>query len=131
MFGDFSVYNVIAAPVTAVPLSFDGMEPLKYTKWGKPQTAKHGDWLIAEQDGQSAYTCAADVFAATYQPVAGQPGRYQKFGTVEAAEATEPGTVQTLEGSTDYVAGDFVLRGPSGDMWAMGATKFHARYAAT
>lgn len=129
MFGAFKTYNVIAAPVTAVLLAFDDMEPLRYTKWGGPQVANHGDWLIAESDGKSAYTCAADVFAATYAPVDGQPGRFQKFGSVEAAEATADGSIETREGFTSYAAGDMILRGPLGDMWAMSSAKFRARYA--
>lgn len=119
-------YNVIAAPVTAVPLKFDAMEPLRYTKWGSAQVASHGDWLIAEEDG-TARTCRADVFAATYQPT-GAPGQYQKFGYVDAEVATEDGTVATLEGSTVYKAGDFIVTNATGEQYAMSAAKFHARY---
>lgn len=28
-----------------------------------------GDWIIREADGSGFYPCAADVFAATYEPV--------------------------------------------------------------
>jgi len=28
-----------------------------------------GEWVILEADGEHAYPCAADVFAATYDPV--------------------------------------------------------------
>lgn len=123
-------YNVIpGTPVVAVPLKFDAMEPLRYTKWGGAQVAEHGDWLIAEADGQSAYTCKGDVFAATYQPT-GAPGQYQKFGHVDAEVATEDGAVETLEGSTAYKAGDFIVTNATGERYAMSAAKFHSRYTA-
>lgn len=123
-------YNVIpGTPVVAVQLRFDDMAPLRYTKWGDNQTAHHGDWLIAELDGSGAYTCAEAVFKATYQAIDVR-GQYQKFGTVEAEIATEDGAVKTLEGSTNYKAGDYIVTNATGEQYAMSAAKFAARYSA-
>ena len=127
---EWNTYKPVFAPITAIPLAFDGMDTLRYHKagWGPDeQNAGLGDWLAQAPDGD-VYTIAAPVFAATYAPVPGSPGRYQKFGTVEAQRAGAPGTLATLEGSTTYAAGDFIVRGPKGDVWAMSEAKFRARY---
>lgn len=121
-------YAVIpGTPVVAVQLRFDDMVPLRYTKWDADQAAKHGDWLIAETDGRGSYTCEESVFNATYQATDVR-GQYQKFGTVEAEIATEDGAVKTLEGSTSYKAGDYIVTNSTGEQYAMSAAKFEARY---
>ena len=129
--GEFRTYRVKPSRVTAIPLAFGGLN-MGYVKdaWGPAvQTAKAGDWLVQSHIDGDVYTIDADVFAKSYTPV-GDPGVYEKFGTVEAALATGDGDgeIPTLEGTTTYAAGDYICRGVNGELWAMSARKFEARY---
>jgi hypothetical protein len=74
------------------------------------------------------YTIDAETFGATYHEVS--PGLYEKKSTVWASQATQPGTIQTKEGSTAYEAGDYlVFNDPAGkDGYAMKAETFHGLY---
>lgn len=42
--------------------------------------------------------------------------------------ATEPGTIQTLEGPVDYVAGHRIITGPKGERYPVTPVKFAAYY---
>ena len=122
-------YHVIpGTPVVAVQLAFDNMQLLHYTKWGGAQVANHGDWLIADPAG-GAYTCDQDVFAATYRETEVR-GQYQKFGTIEAERATEDGVITTLEGSSEYAAGDYIVTNPTGERYPVKAAVFGKKYRA-
>mgnify|MGYP001000091360 CR=1 FL=1 len=127
--GEFRTYRVKPSRVTAIPLAFGGLN-MGYVKdaWGPAvQTAKAGDWLVQSHIDGDVYTIDVDVFVKSYAPV-GDPGVYEKFGTVEAALATGDGEIPTLEGTTTYAAGDYICRGMNGELWAMSARKFEARY---
>ena len=40
--------------------------------------------------------------------------------------ATEPGTVQTLEGPVNYLAGHYIMNGPKGEQYPITPEKFHS-----
>jgi len=113
------------AQVTAVRLELE-TAGFTYQKWGGNQRCKPGDWLV--DNAGDVYTVDGEVFARTYREVG--PGRYEKTGDVWAEPASTAGTIGTKEGSTDYVAGDFlVFNDPEGtDGYAIEATKFRALY---
>jgi hypothetical protein len=106
-----------------LPLDSDG---LVYRKWGGHQKAKPGDWLV-ENDGD-VYTVDAGVFARTYRP-AGR-GIYVKTAPVWAERAQQRGSVPTLEGSTRYEAGDYLVSNAAdgSDQYAVTAAKFDSLY---
>ena len=113
------------ASVTAVQLDLE-TEGFTYRKWGGTQRCKPGDWLV-DNDGE-VYTIDAETFAGTYEKVG--LGVYAKNVPVWAKEATESGTIQTKEGSTDYRAGDFLVfnQADGGDGYAVEPEKFHSLY---
>ena len=55
---------------------------------------------------------------------------YRKTGVVYARAATEPGTVVTNEGSSDYRAGDYLVfnEPDDGDAYAVSKDKFEKMY---
>lgn len=82
-----------------------GALPLWVVKSSATCRVEQGDWIIREPDGSGYYPCAADVFAATYEPaeasVAPAPGSgTDDTGRVSlAAEANagpRPGAVPAL-----------------------------------
>ena len=97
-----------------------------YTKWGGEQRCKPGDWIL--DNGEDIYTVDGDTFARTYRSVA--PGRYEKHVTVWAEQASRDGRIGTLEGSTEYVSGDYLVYNDRErlDGWAMSAESFRALY---
>jgi len=113
--------------VTAVRLDLD-IEGFTYQKWGGTQRCKKGDWIV--NSDSDAYTVDAETFKRTYHMLS--PGLYEKTGSVWAEEASEPGAIQTKEGSTAYRKGDFlVFNDPDRkDGYAMSSTKFHQLYEA-
>jgi hypothetical protein len=112
-------------PVAAVRLALD-TDGLVYRKWGGQQRAKQGDWIV-DNDGD-VYTVDADVFARTYRQTA--IGAYVKTTPVWAQRAAHAGSVKTIEGSTQYEPGDYLVSNNSdgSDEYAMKAEKFEALY---
>ena len=111
--------------VTAVQFDLEA-EEFTYRKWGGTQRCKRGDWLV--NNAGDTYTIDRDVFARTYREIA--PGRYVKDAPVWAVKTDKAGTIKTIEGSTDYVVGDYlVYNDPQGqDGYAMNGAKFHSLY---
>jgi hypothetical protein len=111
--------------VLAVQLALE-MDGFSYRKWGAEQRCTAGDWLV-DNDGD-VYTVAEKEFARTYQEI--EPGRYWKATPIWAEPAAAPGSIQTLEGTTHYEAGDYVVAneelGPP--TYAVKAKKFEAMY---
>ena len=95
--------------VIAVQLDLQ-FEQFNYQKWGDTQRALPGDWLVCNQG--DTYTVDAEVFAKTYTQVA--PGQYKKTATVWAWQASEQGAVKTIEGSTAFSAGDYLIADAEG-----------------
>lgn len=111
--------------VAAVQLKLD-TEGLHYRKWGHDQLAKPGDWLV--DNAGDVYTVDAEAFARTYRQVG--RGAYLKSAPVWAALATTAGGVDTSEGRTEYLAGDWLVsnREDGGDAYAISATRFEQLY---
>jgi hypothetical protein len=111
--------------VTAVKLDLD-TDGFTFRKWGGEQRCKAGDWLVENQG--DTYTVDAEVFDRTYALVS--PGVYRKITPVWAEEAEAPGTVDTMEGTTDYAAGDFIVSNheDGADSWAITAEMFRKLY---
>lgn len=123
-------YKPNAPAVLAIAITLALVAPIRYRKesWGPDdQTADEGDYLVQAYDGE-VYTVKKGVFETTYAPVEGCPGTYKKFVEVTAFIAEEDGFVETLEGRTEYAAGDYVVTNPGGDVYAMRPEKFLARY---
>jgi hypothetical protein len=114
--------------VTAVRLDLD-TEGFVYQKWGGSQRCKRGDWLVNNQG--DVYTVDRETFERTYRMVS--PGVYEKEAAVWAQEADQPGTIRTIEGSTDYKAGDYLVSNDrqGNDSYAISREKFHSLYELT
>ena len=112
--------------VVAVQLNLD-TEGLHYQKWGDQQFAKKGDWLI-DNDG-SIYSIDKAAFARTYQLVS--PGQYQKVSDIYAKLADKDSCIDTLEGKTHFLKGDYIVYenpGQTEGAYAVSAEKFEAMY---
>jgi hypothetical protein len=111
--------------VVAVQLALE-TEGFSYRKWGSDQRCNAGDWLV-NNDGD-IYTVAEKEFARTYREL--EPGHFWKATPIWAEKATASGSVQTLEGTTHYAAGDYVVAdektGPA--TYAIGGKKFETMY---
>lgn len=112
-------------PVVAVRLDLD-TDGFEYRKWGGVQRCKAGDWIV-HNDGD-VYTVDAESFEQTYERVS--PGIYVKVAPVWAERASDDGVVKTKEGSTDYVAGDYLVSNHEDgtDAWAVKPEDFEAMY---
>jgi hypothetical protein len=107
------------------------MEPLQYRKWGGVQTAKPGDWLVLSNG--DTYTIDADEFVKTYDRDPGEAGVFRKTAVTYAFEASEAGKITTLEGESEYAAGDYICA-PNPEMKAaypVSRETFEATYEAT
>lgn len=115
----------IQRPVTAVQLDLD-CDDFTYTKWGGEQLCKKGDWLV--NNGGDTYTVDGNVFARTYKALS--PGVYVKSAPIWAEVATEAGTVETLEGRSDYKPGDFLVSNneDGSDAYCISAERFRDLY---
>jgi hypothetical protein len=113
------------AAVTAVRLALD-FDSFGYRKWGHPQHARPGDWLV-DNDGD-VYTVAAASFARTYREAG--PGRWIKTAPVWAERATQAGSVTTQEGATSYAIGDWLVSNETdgSDAYAVAAATFERLY---
>ena len=90
--------------VVAVQINLD-LDDLLYRKWGDQQKAKSGDWLV--NNNGNVYTIDEQVFDRTYQQVS--PGLYKKIAVIYATVADQSGSVETLEGRTHYLPGDYLV----------------------
>ena len=111
--------------VVAIQLNLD-TEGFTYRRWGAEQRCKRGDWLVDNQG--DIYSVNGDVFARTYRRVG--PGVYVKTTPVWAEVASEPGSVVTKEGRSNYEAGDYlVYNNEDGmDAYCVGRAKFESMY---
>jgi len=111
--------------VTGVQLSLE-TSGFNYTKWGSEQHCKAGDWLI-NNDGE-CYTVDQDSFANTYTEVA--PGQFIKTTAVWAIQAEVSGFINTKEGQSAYMAGDYLVSNNEDgtDSYAVAQTKFEKTY---
>jgi len=111
--------------VTAVRLDVE-TDGFTYRKWGGMQRCKPGDWIV-DNEGD-VYTVDAEAFAHTYRPVG--PGLYVKATPVWAAIAQVAGAIETKEGVSHYVPGDYLVYNDEAgtDGYCVSAEKFEAMY---
>ena len=111
--------------VVAVHLDLD-TTGFTYQKWGGTQVCKQGDWLV--NNNSDVYTIDQQTFADTYEEVS--TGLYFKSKLVWAKVAETAGVIQTKEGSTTYLAGDYLVYNgeASDDGYAVSRKKFEAMY---
>ncbi|MGQ1785145.1 MULTISPECIES: DUF4231 domain-containing protein [unclassified Saccharicrinis] len=111
--------------VTAVQLDLD-FKGFEYEKWGGKQKCKAGDWLI--NNNGDTYTVDKAYFNDFYQFVS--PGVYNKIGEVWVEVATENSDIKTIEGSTEYAIGDYLVfdRQEGGDGYAIKKQVFERMY---
>lgn len=111
--------------VTAVQLRLD-TQGFVYQKWGARQRCKRGDWLV--DNCGDIYTVDANVFEKTYRQLS--PGVFTKDSPVYAKQATCDGRVMTLEGVSEYHAGDYIVsnNADGSDAYSISAEKFEAMY---
>ncbi len=111
--------------VVAIQLSLD-TAGFKYQKWGGVQVCKEGDWLV-NNDGD-VYTIDQQTFADTYEEIS--KGIYFKSKMVWAETAEKAGQIQTKEGWTNYLAGDYlVFNDEAGeDGYAVSRARFETMY---
>jgi hypothetical protein len=112
--------------VTAVrmDLMFD---EFTYQKWNASQHGKPGDWLV--NNNNDVYTVDNDYFRKNYKYLS--PGAYEKIGTIWAEVAEEDGSIETVEGSTAYIAGDYLVydREVGGTGYAVSKQDFERMYS--
>ena len=113
--------------ITAVRLTLD-TPGFHYQKWGGEQHCKSGDWIV--DNGSDCYTIDAESFDQTYTLIS--PGVYLKNQDVWAKQAAVAGTVVTKEGSTEYLAGDYLVSNnlDGSDDYAVSKAYFEASYEA-
>ena len=93
-----------AQTIVAVQLNLD-TQGLHYKKWGANQFAKKSDWLV--DNNGSIYSIDNAAFARAYQLVS--PGQYRKISDIYANIADKDGSIATLEGTTHYLKGDYLV----------------------
>ncbi len=111
--------------VTAVQLNLN-FTGFSYHKWGGEQTCKAGDWLV--NNGGDVYTVGDGYFKEHYLETS--PGQFEKTVPVWAEIAETDGAISTLEGSTDYSAGDYLVydRPSGGNAYAVKKRTFEKMY---
>ena len=111
--------------VIAILLNLD-TDGFTYRKWGGEQSCRAGDWLV-DNNGDT-YTVRHDTFAATY--VQESPGIYRKESIVWAEVAKCAGEIATVEGITQYEAGDYIVfnNEDGTDGYAVATEKFDEMY---
>lgn len=113
--------------VTAIQIDLD-FDEFKYHKWDHDQCAMPGDWLV--NNNGDVYTVKKKYFRDNYQRVG--VGLFEKTGEVWAEQATQSGIIKTLDGSTSYSAGDYLVfdRASGGDGYAVKKNSFERMYEA-
>ncbi|MFC0316060.1 hypothetical protein ACFQNE_11590 [Gordonia phosphorivorans] len=86
-----------------------------------------GDWLVTDERGDQR-SVAADKFNGLYAPSPGTAGRFHRIGHVRARPARIGEVVESLEGATTAVAGDWLVQGDQGERWLVPGSAFAAGY---
>lgn len=60
-----------------------------------------------------------------------QGDEFQKVGVTHAIQIDKPFVVQTIEGDAEAKEGDFLCKGPEGDMWPVDQEIFRKTYRPT
>jgi hypothetical protein len=92
---------------------------------GATMQAAVGDWRVSNDSGQS-WSVAPEIFASTYEHVAGD--RWRRTGRAWARRAVPGEVIKSLEGRQTAVEGDWVIRGSQGEEWVATSDHFAASY---
>jgi RyR domain len=92
---------------------------------GETMQGEAGDWRLTNDSGRS-WSVAPDIFARTYEHVAGD--RWRRIGHVLARPAEAGEVVDSLEGQQTTVEGDWVMRGAQDERWVTTGEHFAASY---
>jgi hypothetical protein len=84
-----------------------------------------GDWRVTDDSGQS-WSVAPEIFASTYEHVAGD--RWRRTGRAWARRAVPGEVITSLEGRQTAAEGDWVIRGSQGEEWVTTSEHFAASY---
>ena len=111
--------------VTAVQFDLQS-EGFNYQKWGSSQYCKPGDWLINNDD--DIYTVDKDYFKEHYRKVSA--GVFEKVGEIWAEPTESDGSIETIEGETNFRAGDYLVfdRRHGGIGYAISKARFERWY---
>ncbi|MBA3856959.1 MAG: hypothetical protein C0507_08645 [Cyanobacteria bacterium PR.3.49] len=94
---------------------------------GDPLTGEIGDWKLTGPDG-STWTVKPDIFAKTYGEVEPGSGVYAKTALARAMKLKMDYSVNSLEGKSSGVAGDYLVIGPNNEPYIVNGTKFEGMY---
>ena len=92
---------------------------------GEQMRAAAGDWAVCGPDGNT-WSVRDDIFVSTHEQLDGT--RWRRSGVVQARKARAGEVVETLEGPLTAQPGDWIVRGPAGEMWPVGPQTFRAQY---
>lgn len=92
---------------------------------GETMRAEAGDWRITD-DAHRSWSVASDIFARTYEHVAGD--RWRRAGESLARPALAGEVIDSLEGRQTASEGDWVIQGPKGEEWLASSDHFAASY---
>jgi RyR domain len=81
---------------------------------GETMQGEAGDWCLTNDSGRS-WSVAPDIFASTYEHVAGD--RWRRIGDALARPAVAGEVINSLEGRQTAVEGDWVIRGSKDGEW--------------
>jgi RyR domain len=84
-----------------------------------------GDWRVTDDSGRS-WSVAPEIFASTYEHVAGD--RWRRSGRAWARRAVAGEVITSLEGRQTAAEGDWVIRGSQGEEWVTTSEHFAASY---
>ena len=119
-------YKAKKITVVAIQIPEDS-KGLEYEKWGSIQFAKPGDWLVNKLG--ETYSIDAESFANTMKPL-DRVGHYYKFSEIWGEVAVDSGVVETKEGTSQYVEGDYLVSNNEDftDKYCISKEKFEKLY---
>lgn len=99
------------------------------TSWGQTLHGSLGDMLVNTPGRpEDTWVVAKDIFAQTYRPLEGRPGLFFKPALTDVAQMAAPFEVESKEGWESGSAGDFLARGPKGELYIIPAGSFAQNY---
>ena len=102
-------------------------EPWSWTAAsGQTMHAGAGDWAVQGAGGET-WSVRDEIFRSTHEQF--DPTRWRRTGVVRARKAHAGESVDTLEGPLIAQTGDWIVRGPAGEMWPVRPQIFRQQYA--
>jgi hypothetical protein len=101
-------------------------EPFSWTAAsGQTMHAGAGDWAVQSAGGET-WSVRDEIFRSTHEQL--DPTRWRRTGVVGARRAHAGESVDTLEGALVAQPGDWIVRGPAGELWPVRPETFHQQY---